>query len=42
MTEVKSVGRRITKVLDDLRNRRTYWDLKEETEKKMETRVRKN
>ena len=31
MTEVKGVGRR-TQLLDDLRNRRRYWELKEETE----------
>ena len=32
--EVKGVGRRrrITKLLDDLRNRRRYWELKEEVE----------
>ena len=28
MTEVKGVGRRRTQLLDDLRNRRRYWDLK--------------
>jgi hypothetical protein len=27
MTEVKGVGRRRTKLLDDLRNRRRYWDI---------------
>jgi hypothetical protein len=32
MTGVKAVGRRRTKVLDDLRNRRRYWELKEEAE----------
>ena len=32
MTEVKGVGRRRTQLLDDLRNRRTYWELKEEAE----------
>ena len=32
MTEVKGVGRRKTQVLDDLRNRRRYWELKEEAE----------
>ena len=31
MTEVKGVGRR-TQLLDDLRNRRRYWELKEETD----------
>ena len=31
MTEVKGVGRR-TQLLDDLRNRRRYWELKEEAE----------
>ena len=30
MTEVKEVGRRRTQLLDDLRNRRRYWELKEE------------
>jgi hypothetical protein len=32
MTEVKLVGRRRTQLLDDLRNRRRYCDLKEEAE----------
>jgi hypothetical protein len=32
MTEVKGVGRRRTQLLDDLRNRRKYWELKEEVE----------
>ena len=32
MAEVKSLGRRITKLLDYLRNRRRYWELKEEAE----------
>jgi hypothetical protein len=32
MTEVKGVGRRITQLLDDLRHRRRYWELKEEPE----------
>jgi hypothetical protein len=32
MTEVKGVGRRRTQLLDDLRNRRRYWELKEEVE----------
>ena len=31
MMEVKGVGRR-TQLLDDLRNRRSYWELKEEAE----------
>jgi hypothetical protein len=30
--EVKGVGRRITQLLDDLRSRRIYWELKEEDE----------
>ena len=30
MTEVKGVGRRRTQLFDDLRNRRTYWELKVE------------
>jgi hypothetical protein len=32
MTEMKGVGRRRTQLLDDLRNRRTYRELKEEAE----------
>ena len=32
MTEVKEVGRRRTQLLDDLRNIRRYWELKEEAE----------
>jgi hypothetical protein len=32
MTEVKGVGRRKTQSLEDLRNRRRYWELKEEAE----------
>ena len=32
MTKVKGVGRRRTQLLDDLRNRRRYWELKEEAE----------
>jgi hypothetical protein len=32
MTLVKGVGRRRTQLLDHLRNRRTYWELKEEDE----------
>ena len=32
MAEVKEVGRRRTHLLDDLRNRRRYWELNEETE----------
>jgi hypothetical protein len=32
VTGVKEVGRRRTQVLDDLRNRRRYWELKEEAE----------
>ena len=32
MTEVKGVGTRRTQLLDDLRNRRRYWELKEEAE----------
>ena len=32
MTEVKGVGKRITQLLDDMRNRRRYWELKEEAE----------
>ena len=34
MTEVKEVRRRKTQFLDDLRNRRRYWELKEEAEDK--------
>jgi hypothetical protein len=29
---MKGVGRRRTHLLDDLRNRRIYWELKEEAE----------
>jgi hypothetical protein len=29
---VKGVGRRRTQLLDDLRNRRRYWEFKEEAE----------
>jgi hypothetical protein len=32
MMEVKGVGRRRKQLLDDLRNRRRYWELKEEAE----------
>ena len=32
MTVVKGVGRRRIQILDDLRNRRRYWELKEEAE----------
>ena len=32
MTEVKGVGTKITQFLDDLRNRRRYWELKKEAE----------
>ena len=32
ITEVKVVGRRRTQLLDDFRNRRRYWELKEEAE----------
>ena len=32
MTEVKGVGRTRTQLLDDLRNRRRYWEPKEEAE----------
>jgi hypothetical protein len=32
MTELKGVGRRRTQLLDVLRNRRRYWELKEEAE----------
>ena len=32
MMEVKGVGRKRTQLLDDLRNRRCYWELKEEAE----------
>ena len=31
-TEVKGVGRRRTQFFDDFRNRRRYWELKEEAE----------
>jgi hypothetical protein len=41
MTEVKGVGRRRTQLLDDLRNRKRYWELKVEAKdkKKIETTV---
>ena len=32
MTEVKGIGRGRTQLLDDLRDRIRYWELKEETE----------
>ena len=32
MTEVEGVGRRRIQLLDELRNRRRYWELKEEGE----------
>jgi hypothetical protein len=32
MTEMKGVGRRRTQLLDDLRNRRRYWKLKNQAE----------
>ena len=32
MMEVKGVGRRTTQLLDDLKNRKRYWELKEEAE----------
>ena len=32
MTEIKGVERRIIQLLDDLRKRRRYWELKEEAE----------
>ena len=32
MTELKGVGKRKTQLLDDLINRRIYWELKEEAE----------
>ena len=32
MTEVKGLGRRITQLFDDFRNRRRYWQLKEDAE----------
>ena len=31
-TEVKGVGGRRTQLFDDLRNRKRYWELKEEAE----------
>ena len=41
MTEVKEIGKRRTQLLDDLKKRRRYWELKEEAEnrEKMETIV---
>ena len=32
MTQVKGVGRKRTQLLDDLRNRIRYWEIKEEAE----------
>jgi hypothetical protein len=32
MTEVNGFGRRRTQLLDDLRNRRRYWESEEEAE----------
>jgi hypothetical protein len=32
MTEVKGARRRRAQLIDDLRNRRTYWELREEAE----------
>jgi hypothetical protein len=32
MTKVEGVGRRRTQLIDDLRNRRKYWELKEGAE----------
>ena len=32
VTEVKGIGRRRTQLLDDLRKRRRYWELNEETD----------
>ena len=34
ITEVKGAGRRRTQFLDDLRNRRRYWEVKEEAEER--------
>ena len=39
MSEVKGVGRRRTQLLDDLRNIRRYWELKEETEDRKRWRL---
>jgi hypothetical protein len=39
MTEVKGVGRRRTQLVDDLRNRRKYWELKEEAEDRKRWRL---
>ena len=33
MPEVKGIGKRRTQLFDDLRNRRRFWELKEEAEK---------
>ena len=38
MREVTRVGRRRTQLLDDLRNRRRYWELKEEAENRKRSR----
>jgi hypothetical protein len=39
MTEVKGVGRRRTQLLDDLRNKRRYWELKEEVEDRKKWKI---
>ena len=36
MTEVKAAGRRTAQLLDDLRNRRRYWELKDEAEDRID------
>ena len=38
-TKVKGVGRRRTQLIDDLRNRRRYWELKEEAEDRKRWRL---
>ena len=40
MTEVKEVGRRRTEFFDDFRNRRRFWELKEEAEDRKRWKVR--
>ena len=42
MKEVKGVGRRIIQLLDDLRNRRRHWELKEDAEDRKKWRIQFN
>ena len=42
MTEARRVGRRRTQLLDDLRDRRRYWELKKEAEDRKRWRRQSN